>query len=155
MPAVHGVHSLTLCGGLCDARGVEPDTQRLCSVVASLTALHSLKAPGQVTPAYFLAVAPALASLPLLARLDLHFRSVTQSEAAAVTLVLASLPALTRLSLTCIGQNSDACAQNFAPGLRCLSHLEYLDLSGWGQTGAAGTEPVSYTHLTLPTTPYV
>ena len=140
MPDMHGVHSLTLRGGLCDARGAETDTQRLCRVVASLRALHSLKTPGLSTPAYFLAVAPALTSLPLLARLDLNFRCVKKSDAAAVALALAGLPTLTRLRLTTTGFGSVAGAQEFAPGLRCLSHLEYLDLSGWHRTGAAGTE---------------
>ena len=142
MPAVHGVHSLTLYGFSTNAKRAETDTQRLCRVVASMPTLHSFSATDCETHelAYLLAVAPALTSLPQLVCLDLRLRSVTQSEAAAVALALAGLPALTRLRLTSTGGSYDAGAQDFVPGLRCLSHLEYLDLSGWSRTKAAGTE---------------
>ena len=145
MPAVHGVHSLTLYGFSTNGKRAETDTQRLCRVAASMPTLHSFSATDCETHelACFLAVAPALTSLPQLVCLDLRLRSVTQSEAAAVALALAGLPALTRLSLTSTAPSRCGVgAQDFVPGLRCLSHLQYLN-------------PVSYTHLTLPTTPYV
>ena len=39
--------------------------------------------------------------------------------------------------------------------LRPVSEDVVLDSGGWDMVGASGMGAVSYTHLTLPTTPYV
>ena len=135
--------------------------QRPLDDLATLTALDL--SSNEMGDAGAEALAPALSRLSLLADLRLSSDRLSAAGAAALLQPLADLARLTALDLS-YNEVDAAAVVALVPALSRLSRLAHLALKrNHVHVGAAGaaalarplSAPVSYTHLTLPTTPYV